>query len=151
MHIAIASKRSRAFASIKRSHQRTEVKICYDDRNIYFGVMMYDNAPDSILSELSKRDESNKNFDAFGIWLEPFNDAQIEYNFMVTAAGVQIDRKFSKSGIDKTWDAVWQSSVKINNKGWIAEIAIPFSQIRFPDNNNSWAINMARQIRRYII
>ena len=40
----------------------------------------------------------------------------MEYNFTITAAGVQIDRKFSKTGIDKTWDAVWKSSVKINNK-----------------------------------
>ena len=103
----------------EKYHQRTEVKICYDDRNLYFGVMMYDNAPDRILRELSRRHEENKNYDAFGIWLEPFNDAQVEYNFMVTAAGVQIDRKFSKTGIDKTWDAVWKSAVKINNKGYI--------------------------------
>jgi len=133
----------------ERKHQKTEVKICYDSKNIYFGIMMQDNAPDSILQELSQRDEENKNYDAFGIWLEPFNDAQVEYNFMITAAGVQIDRKFSKTGIDKTWDAVWRSAVKINQKGWIAELAIPFSQIRFPDNNNPWSINMAREIRRY--
>ena len=95
----------------ERINQRTEVKICYDSKNIYFGVMMYDNAPDSILKELSKRDQENKNFDAFGIFIEPFNDAQVEYNFMVTAAGVQIDRKFSKTGIDETWDAVWNSAV----------------------------------------
>ena len=38
----------------EKYHQRTEVKMCYDDKNIYFGVMMYDNAPDSILTELSK-------------------------------------------------------------------------------------------------
>ena len=49
----------------EKYHQRTEVKICYDDKNLYFGVIMYDNAPDSILTELSKRDEDNKNFDGF--------------------------------------------------------------------------------------
>ena len=133
----------------ERANQKTEVKICYDDKNIYFGVRMYDNSPDSILKELSLRDEENKNFDMFSIFINPFNDGQMEYNFAITAAGVQVDRKFSESGIDKTWDAVWQSSININNEGWIAEIAIPFSQIRFPDNNSSWAINMARQIRRY--
>ena len=101
----------------ERQHQRTEVKICYDSKNIYFGVMMYDNAPDSILRELSERDQENKNFDGFGVWLNPFNDGQIEYNFMVTAAGVQLDRKFSPIGIDRTWDAVWKSAVKINNNG----------------------------------
>ena len=39
----------------ERQHQRTEIKICYDSKNIYFGVMMYDNAPDSILTELGIR------------------------------------------------------------------------------------------------
>ncbi|HIL66292.1 MAG TPA: hypothetical protein EYG43_00205, partial [Flavobacteriales bacterium] len=58
----------------ERQHQRTEVKICYDSKNIYFGVMMYDNAPDSILKELSTRDEKMKNADYFGIWINPFND-----------------------------------------------------------------------------
>ena len=133
----------------EKNHQRTEVKICYDSKNIYFGIMMYDNAPDSILKELSKRDDENKNFDAFGIFIDPFNNAQVEYNFMISAAGVQVDRKFSKTGIDKTWNAVWNSAVKINDKGWTAEMAIPFSQIRSPDNNLPWAINMARTIRRY--
>ena len=133
----------------ERESQKTEVKICYDDKNIYFGVMMYDNAPDSILKELSKRDEENKNFDAFSIFIDPYNNAQVEYNFMVTAAGVQIDRKFSKTGIDKTWDAVWKSEVAINQYGWVAEFSIPLSQLRFPDNNTPWALNMARTIRRY--
>ena len=67
----------------EKYHQRTEVKMCYDDKNIYFGVMMYDNAPDSILTELSKRDQGNKNYDEFGVWINPFNDGQIEYNFSV--------------------------------------------------------------------
>ena len=43
----------------EKNHQRTEVKICYDSKNIYFGVMMYDNAPDSILKELAIRDNNN--------------------------------------------------------------------------------------------
>ena len=133
----------------ERLNQKTEVKICYDSKNIYFAVTMYDNASDSILKELSQRDEDNKNFDAFGIFIDPFNDGQVEYNFMVTAAGVQIDRKFSKSGIDKNWNAVWKSAVKINSIGWVAEFAIPFSQLRFSEKSDIWALNMARTIRRY--
>ena len=95
--------------------QRTEVKICYDNRNIYFGAMMFDSSPDSILKELSKRDEENKNFDGFGIFINPFNDGQIEYKFFVTAAGVQIDAKISPTGEDLNWSSVWKSSVSITN------------------------------------
>ena len=41
----------------ERSSQKTEVKICYDNQNLYFAAVMYDNAPDSILKELGKRDD----------------------------------------------------------------------------------------------
>ena len=133
----------------ERNHQRTEVKICYDSKNIYFGVMMYDNAPDSILKELAKRDNNNSNSDHFGIFIDPFNDGQMEYELMVSAAGIQTDAKITTSSYDNSWDAVWKSSVKINKKGWVIEFAIPFSQLRFPDNNKSWSINMARGIRRH--
>ena len=133
----------------ERNHQRTEVKICYDSKNIYFGIMMYDNAPDSILRELAKRDNKDANADHFGVFIDPFNDGQVEYELVISAAGVQSDAKIFTSSYDNSWDAVWKSSVKINDKGWVAELAIPLSQLRFPDTNKAWAINMARGIRRY--
>jgi len=138
---------------IERKGLETEVKICYDNTAIYFGVMMYDHSPDSILKELSKRDEEGKNFDAFGIWIDPYNNGQLSYNFLVSAAGVQTDAKYSTTSIDTKWDAVWKSAVKITDKGWVAEFAIPFSAIRFPSgkenvDNIKWNLNMARGIRR---
>ena len=134
---------------LERPTHKTEVKICYDNQNIYFGLIAYDNAPDSILKELGKRDDDNKNFDLFGIILDPFNNTQVEYNFIISASGVQIDKKMSKDGGDKSWNAVWNSAVDINDRGWSAEIAIPLSQIRFPDTDKAWALNMFRNIRRY--
>ena len=77
----------------ERHHQRTEVKICYDSKNIYFGIMMYDNAPDSILRELAKRDNKDVNSDLFGIFINPFNDGQVDYELAISAAGVQSDAK----------------------------------------------------------
>ena len=133
----------------ERKGQSTEVKIIYDSKYIYFGIMMYDNAPDSILKELAVRDNKNANADHFGIFIDPFNDGQIEYELMVSASGIQSDAKITSSSYDNSWDAVWKSSVSINKNGWIAEIAIPFSQLRFPDNNQAWSLNMARGIRRY--
>ena len=67
----------------------------------------------------------------------------------ITAAGVQIDRKYTPNTEDATWDAVWKSAVKINDDGWVAEFAIPFSALRFSNNGKPWSINMGRTIRRY--
>ena len=132
----------------ERNGLSTEVKMSFDDKYFYVAAKMFDSCPDSILKELSVRDEENKNFDAFGIYINPFNDGQIEYNFMVTAAGVQIDKKITKTDDDKTWNAVWKSAVSINQEGWIAEIAIPFSQLRFSEKNKIWSVNMIRKIRK---
>ena len=133
----------------ERPNQKTEVKICFDNKNIYFGVMMYDNYPDSILRELAVRDNNNANADQFAIYIDPFSNGQIEYELMVSAAGVQSDAKITTSSVDKSWDAVWNSSVKIYDNGWFLEVSIPFSQLRFPENIDYWSINMARGIRRY--
>jgi hypothetical protein len=133
----------------ERPNQKTEVKLCYDDKYLYIAAKLLDNAPDSILKELSSRDDKQKNCDLFAIYLNPYNNGQMEYSFAVTAAGVQIDSKISSGNEDQSWNAVWNSSVKINKEGWNVEIAIPFSSLRFPDNNKSWALNIARTIRRY--
>jgi len=104
--------------------------MCYDSKNIYFGIMMYDNAPDSVLRELAKRDNKDANADHFGVYIDPFNDGQVEYELVISAAGVQSDAKVSTSSYDNSWDAVWKSSVKINNKGWVVEFAIPLFSIK---------------------
>ena len=111
---------------------RTEVRFIYDDHALYIGAMMFDPSPDSILKELSVRDEI-LNTDYFGVSIDPFNDALVSYEFNVTVAGVQVDSKslgmedqdsFDK---DRSWDAVWYSSTKIHQNGWVAEMKIPYS------------------------
>ncbi len=130
--------------------QRSEVRFLYDDKSLYIGAMFYDNAPDSILYELSKRDEQNKNCDWFGVWLSTYNDSQNEFMFAVTAAGIQLDSRSSGENNDYNWDAVWESAVKIHSKGWSVEMEIPYSALRIPTTDiQTWGINMKRVIRRY--
>ncbi len=133
----------------KKPLQKSEVKLVYDDRAIYFAFYIYDTSPDSILQELSKRDEDNVNTDYVAIDLCPFEDGINGYGFLVSAAGVQTDYKYSVQGKDYSWDAVWKSEVVINDKGWFVEIEIPYSAIRFPKKElQNWDINFWRQIRR---
>jgi hypothetical protein len=139
--------------------QPTEVKVVYDNRSIYFGVFLYESDPDSILMEYTKRDDAyNGNTDMFKISLNPYNDGQNIYQFEVTSANVQADSKNSSSsssrsmwghGGDYSWNAVWESSVRINDKGWVIEVKIPYAAIRFPKEDvQVWGINFWRTIRR---
>jgi hypothetical protein len=134
---------------VEPKNQKTQVKVVYSDQAIYIGAIMYDNAPDSILTQLTARDNYNQNNDWFGVFINPFNDGLSDFNFWVTAAGVQADSRTTNSGDDFSWNTVWESAVKITDFGWVCEIEIPYMSLRFPDNPRSdWGINMIRSVRR---
>jgi hypothetical protein len=68
----------------------------------------------------------------------------------VTAAGVQHDATiFNDTERDRSWDAVWQSAVTVDESGWSVEMRIPFSQLRFPSADRlTFGINAIRYIQR---
>ncbi|WP_222431110.1 DUF5916 domain-containing protein [Pedobacter suwonensis] len=70
--------------------------------------------------------------------------------FFVTAAGVQFDAKYSQVGDeDANWNAVWESAVKIDDKGWTCEMKIPYSALRFSSKEvQNWGLNFSRRIQR---
>ncbi len=112
--------------------QKTEVQIAYDNTAIYISATCYDVANDSILRQLSGRDDEG-NTDVFGVFLDTYNDDQNAYGFVVHLTGVQWDARYSSNGQDVSWDAVWLSNVTIDDQNWYVEMKIPFSAIRFSD------------------
>ncbi len=135
---------------LERITEKTEVFIVYDDDAIYFGAKLYDKNAHLILEEFGARDNKNKNTDIFEIWINPFNDGINQFNFGVTAAGVQFDGIFNGQSLDMNWDAVWESAISKNNHGWFIEMKIPYSAIRFTTKKiQEWGLNMVRGIRRY--
>jgi hypothetical protein len=130
--------------------KRTEVKVVYDHDAIYIGAVMYDNEPDKILKEFTLRDQFGT-AEHFGVFINGYNDGQQDFRFLVSAAGVQMDGVFTESkGEDFSWDAIWHSSVKITEYGWVAEIKIPYAALRFPENKKqTWGINFYRELRRF--
>ncbi len=124
--------------------QKTEVRLCYSDNGIYIGATMYDSAPDSIRRHLGMRDAS-LHADNFSIEFDPYNTMQDYYNFQISASGVQSEWKET----DGSYNAVWDSKVIINEKGWVAELYIPFSAITFPTKDiQEWRVQFYRYIRR---
>lgn len=127
-----------------KASQNTEVMIAYDNEAIYVAAILYDKAADSILKELSIRDNYG-NTDWFSIHFDTFNDKQNRFEFGVTAAGVQFDQKTGA----ETFDVVWDSEVSINAEGWVVEMKIPYMAIRFPESDiQTWGLQISRSIRR---
>jgi len=129
--------------------QKSAVKFVYDNDALYVGAMLYDTAPDSILTYLSKRDEHHIS-DYFGIFIDTYNDALVSYGFLVTAAGVQIDMEMTDYEQDANWEAVWESAVYVGTEGWSVEMRIPYSALRFSQKEEQvWGLNTRRNIQRH--
>lgn len=134
---------------LEPANNRTEVKVLYDDEAIYIGAYMYDSEPDKILKEIAQRDRF-VTAEHFGVYINGFNDGLQDFRFYVSAAGTQIDMlSLESEGNDVTWDGIWVSSVKVTDKGWVAELKIPYAALRFSDNKEqTWGINFTREFRR---
>jgi hypothetical protein len=130
----------------------TKVRMLYNDEGIYVFANLIDSFPDSIAAELGKRDSDNDiNADWFSIDLCPFDDGVNGFSFKLTVSGVQTDikRASGAAGRDVSWDAVWDSETLITEDGWVAEIFIPFSAIRFPvSGDRPWGVNFHRFVAR---
>ncbi len=131
--------------------QETVVKVLFDDNALYIGARMFDTEPQNIFKELGQRDNSdNLKSDVFAVFISPYNDGINYSQFIVSASAVQTDIKITGDNEARSWDAVWMSEVSIDHQGWVAELKIPYSALRFSKNSQqSWGINFARLIKRY--
>lgn len=129
---------------------KTEVRVAYDDQAIYIGAHLFDPEPNKILRQMSTRDDfDGVNADKFSVSIDGQLSRQNAFAFGVTAAGVEADAYITAFNGDDTWDGAWYSSVKIVADGWIVEMKIPYSQLRFPKKEiQTWGINFFREVRR---
>jgi hypothetical protein len=129
--------------------QKTEFKILFDEDNLYVAIKAYDTSPDSIVNRLTRRDQADG--DLAGIILDSFHDLRTGFLFGVSSAGVKYDDMFTNDGQNEnsSWDPNWWVKTSINKEGWIAEMKIPFSQVRFEKNSGDvWGLDVARIIYR---
>jgi len=129
---------------------RTDFWIAYDDKALYVAARMHDSAPDSIAARLGRRD-TNPSSDWLYINLDTFNDDRNGFSFSINPAGVLGDSKLFNDGWnDDSWNAVWDAATRIDEKGWVVEVRIPFSQLKFPAvEEQVWGVNISRRTLRY--
>ncbi len=124
----------------------TEVKIVYDDRAIYVGAYMKNGSREEIQTELAERDNI-RNTDWFGFVLDTYGNGNDGSEFIISATGVQFDAKVSSNGEDANWNEVWYSAVELTERGWYAELKIPYFALRFPNSENqNWRVNFMRRM-----
>jgi len=128
----------------------TRVRILYSKKYMYFGIECEDPDPDKISTKITKRDGEVSEDDAIALVIDSFDDDNNAYYFIVNALGTQQDERWADNGRtqDTKWDVNWESAGRITSKGWSAEVAIPFSSIRFDRKKTNWGLNVIRYIPR---
>ena len=123
----------------------TEVRMTYDDANIYISAICYQPNAKSYAVESLRRDFAYTKNDNFLLIIDPFDDQTNGFTFGVNAAGAQWDGLiFNSNGYDLSWDNKWYSEVKHYEDRWVFEAAIPFKSIRYKKGIKTWGINFSR-------
>lgn len=130
--------------------EATEVRIAYTSTALYFGMTMHDSEPDLILGNILQRGGWIDKDDNVRIALDTYNDDRNAYMFEIGVLGTQDDALISdESSTDWNWDGIYTTEARVTDQGWVLEIEIPFTTIRFPDTEApEMGIAIARTIRR---
>jgi hypothetical protein len=131
--------------------QPTEVRIGYDQNNLYFAVRCFDSEPDRIIASTRQRDGGVGYDDNIRIVLDTFHDQANGFFFTVNPLGARVDGLLRNNGEEEnfSWDGLWYAATARDAQGWTAEIAIPFKTLRFPNTPSQvWGFNVERFVSR---
>jgi hypothetical protein len=129
--------------------ERTLVYLAYDEDNLYVAARMWDSEPDQIRARQLVQGQSARWDDGFSIYLDPFNNKRTGYMFQTNPNGVRTEGTFeTPTRLNRNWEDIWYAEARINDEGWVAEMAIPFKTLNFDPDNPDWGFTLERQIAR---
>ena len=128
--------------------EKTEVKVAYDDKNLYVAFWAFAD-PKDIRASFQKRDQAWMD-DFVAIFLDTYGDANTGTMIGANPYGIQMDAKNNGGGNDDpTFDLVYESKGMITDEGYQVEMAIPFSSLSFPDKEvQEWKVGFYRSLPR---
>lgn len=133
------------------SSEHTEIRVLYDDETLYVGATLYYQDPADITLHSLKRDFPSGEGDILGIAFDTYLDRSNAFMFGVNAGGAMVDLQTFDNGrdINFAWDGIAERAVRVHDEGWSAEVAVPFSTLRFDPNQpgRPWGLNFVRRLR----
>jgi hypothetical protein len=125
----------------------TEVHVAYDEKALYIAAICYQ-PRDEIRVQNLQRDFSFDENDLFGIAIDGFIDQRNAVVFQTTPFGNQRDLEvIDGSEANLNWDARWSVRTRIHEDRWVAEIAIPWRNLRYPSGADRLGVIFARNVR----
>ena len=130
--------------------QRTEFRVLYNNDTLFVGVWCFDTEARNIIAHTMERDVMMRYEDMVNITLDTFQDRRNGYIFTVNPNGARSDATVSNNtSRNSEWDGAWRAKSKKHAWGWSIEVAIPFKSLSFDEKNDSWGINIYRNIGRF--
>ncbi|SHG86166.1 DUF5916 domain-containing protein [Flagellimonas flava] len=135
-------------SDVGQAQNQTEVKLTYDDQNLYLLAKCYDKESRIIQSLVRDSDDDYWGSDNFSFVLDPVNTKQSGFFFGVTAGGAETEGNLTIEGsqtwLSENWDNKWASKTAQYEEYWLVEMAIPFKTLRYNANQTTWGINFIR-------
>jgi Domain of unknown function (DUF5916)/Carbohydrate family 9 binding domain-like len=133
------------------STEQTEVQVAFDARYLYIAANCHDRDPSGIVVNDIREDFLAGDQDSFEVVLDTLADRRNGFVFMTNPEGARADQQMANEGreVNASWDAVWFVKTSRSAEGWVVEMAIPFTSLRFDlDKAPAWGVNFSRRIRR---
>jgi hypothetical protein len=131
--------------------EKSEMRVAYNNNFIYFGFTFFDSDPEKVRATILNRGGWIHRDDKLEIALDTYHDRRNAYLFEMNPLGTQDDALITdenRPGLDEwAWDGVYISEGKVTDFGWVLEVAIPWTTLRFPNKDE---LTMGLAIKRYI-
>ena len=124
--------------------EKSEVMLCYDNTYIYVGARLFDSDASKMLVTSKKRDEASNSNESLTLVFDSFNDKENALVFSTTPSGLRNDLTVLNDAIassprnppfNNSWNTFWDVKTNRDDKGWYLEMRIPFSSMRFKEDN----------------
>jgi hypothetical protein len=145
------------FGDNRAPNVTTIAYVAYDAKYLYVGLRCDDPDPSKIRAPFTDRDQVFGTDDNVAVFIDTQGDKRVAQEFRVSPRGIQGDAVFndSSSNEDFSPDFYYDTAAKITEKGWTAEMRIPFSSLRYKAvPEQKWGIMIWRNYprdRRYAI
>ncbi|MFQ5675949.1 MAG: DUF5916 domain-containing protein, partial [bacterium] len=138
----------------KNPSEKTTMWLTYDDEAIYLAARLEERDVSAAMTRSLERDSYSPEQDGICILLDAYNDNRSAYGFILTPAGVRTDIAVYNDGEgffrpwNTDWNTFWDAEVQHDSHGWSAEMRIPFSSLRFEDDQGN--VEMGLILWRYL-
>ena len=123
--------------------------ISYNDNYFFVGARLNDSEADRIIARQLVQGGGLGSDDSFEFILDTFNNGRTGYHFQVNPNGIRREGIYENpNDLNRDWTGIWQVESRVDEQGWTAEVAIPFTTLNFDPESEEWGFTIARTIAR---